>query len=139
MDAVVAGQVARRLGGRDDVVSRDRIIQVRHVDFDDLGARVAIAVDGVIDRLLNRRLCSGVETRSDADPESLDGLVELLQIIVHRRQLLVDAGAVGRIVSGDHVQQHRRIGYGLPKRPDLVETGADTRPNHSGTLARTWA
>ena len=39
-DAVIAGEVGRGLGRRDDVVGRQRVFGVRQRDVDDLGAGV---------------------------------------------------------------------------------------------------
>ena len=55
-DAVVAGQVGRRLGRRDDVVGREAVVGVRQVDVDDLGAGRLQRRDRLPDACLDARL-----------------------------------------------------------------------------------
>ena len=40
--AIVASEVRRSFGRRDDVINRDRILRMRQIDVDDLGAKIAL-------------------------------------------------------------------------------------------------
>ena len=70
-DAVVAGQVRRRLGRRDDVVRREAVVRVRQVDLDDLRAGRLERGDGLPDPCLDARLHARHEVLArEAEPHA---------------------------------------------------------------------
>ena len=79
VDAVVAGQVARRLGRGHEVVGRDGVRAVRQRDFLDRRAQPFVDLQRGADRLLDL----GVEALAEilaghADGERLDRLLDRL-------------------------------------------------------------
>ena len=72
-DAVIAREVGRRLGRRDDVVGRQRVFGVRQRDVDDLGAGVLQPGDALLPERLDllRHAVDAVFLR-DADLHALD-------------------------------------------------------------------
>ena len=105
--AVVARQVARRLGRRDQVVRRQPVGERRHLDVDDLGAGVGEGVERGLDAAPARRgrLPSGRSVmRPTAQP--FDAVVRGRRRDGRRRPR--DRRRVGRVVTGDDLERRAR-------------------------------
>ena len=124
MDAVVAGEIARRLARRDDVIRGDAVLGVRERHVDDRRAQRLILPDGRIDGGLHLRVHPGrqLEFLGDADAQPFHGLLQIGQIIGHGRR---NAGGVLGIVPADDVHEQRGVGDGPAERADLVERAGE--------------
>jgi hypothetical protein len=98
--AIIAGEVRRGFGGRDDIVGRQRIFRVRERDVDDLGAGILSQAMPLLPQRLDlvRHAVDAVFLR-DADLHALQRLAERRLVVRHRqvdrgRVLGVDAEAI---------------------------------------------
>ena len=88
--AVIAREVGRSLGGRDDVVGRQRVLGVRQADVVDGGAGRLEPGDALLPQLVDllRHALDAVLLRH-ADAQALDALAQRRLVVRHRR---VDRG-----------------------------------------------
>ena len=123
-DAVVTGEVGRRLGHGDDVVGADAVFRVRrhlqrHVDQPGpvrLHGRCRLLDGGA-----NLRVQSGGEVLPDqADLQTFDPSLQPCRVVGHR---LLDRGGVARVVAGDRPQQQGGIADVPGDAADLIERG----------------
>ena len=117
-DAVVAGEVARRLGRGDQVVGGEAVAERGHLDVDDLGARLAQRVERLVEPRcdVGARALGQVGDASDA--QSGDAHLELAGDV---ERALADRGRVHRVVAGDRLEHERGVGDVVGERADLVE------------------
>ena len=118
-DAVVAREVRRRLGRRDEVVGADRVARVWQRDLDEPGAELLVPAERVADEPLDAGVDAPLEVLlRDADPQPLGALLQRGEVVVHRAR---GGGRVARIVPGDGAKQDRRVLDGARHRAHLVE------------------
>ena len=154
-DAVVAGQVGRRLGRGDDVVGREAVVGVRQVDVDDLRAGGLERCD----RLADARLDAGLHALDEVLPRQTRAARRAASSPLRRRS----RGA--RRVVGHGDRRRRRVALGRARRrrraasaasrtsraerPDLVERAGEgddavaadaavgrLEPDHAGRARR---
>ena len=127
--AVVAGEVARRLGRSDQVVGGQAVAERRHLDVDDLGAGVAQRVERFLEPGGDIRARALRQVGDASDAESGDAHVELAGDL---EGALADRGRVHRVVAGDRFEHQRGVGDVVGERADLVEARRRTRRARSG-------
>ena len=118
-DAVVAGEVRRRLRGRDEVVARQPEVDgAREGALPHLGAELAAELDRALDRLANAGLDRLVVVQLARDADAQPG-----QAVPFRKDdpRHVDRGRVARVAPRDHRVQVRAVADVLRHRADLVE------------------
>ena len=119
VNAVKAGQVARRFRRGDDVVRRHREVTVRQRQFLHGCAQPLVDTKRFAQGLFHLAVQPLAEVLADdADRQGSKRLIQGLDIVRHRA---VDAGAVARIVTRDHSEQQSDIGDATAEGPDLVE------------------
>ena len=130
-DAVVAGEVGRRLGRRDDVVGREAVVRVRQADVLDRRARPPRArrpprgraprppapCRPRSTRAAGRGACHGARPRPRRRRPAARSSVG--------RHRLGRRGRVAVVATGDGVQQRRRVPDVARERPDLVERAGE--------------
>ena len=136
--AVVAGEVRRGLGRRDDVVGRQRVFRVRQRDVDDLGARRRVSQSmpcchsaSISAGMPSTRYSFGMPIR-----RPLHALADRRLVVRHRRRRreVVSFGST----AGHRPQQDRRVAHGAGDRPGLVERGGegDDAPARAAAVGR---
>ena len=120
--AVVAGEVARRLGGRDQVVGGEAVRERRHLDVDDLGPRRTEGVERHFEPFDDVGVGARGQIGDPADAEPFDATVEHL---AQARERFGDRRRVKGIVAGDDLERQRRVVDGRAERPDLVEAAGE--------------
>ena len=119
--AVVAREVRARLGGRDEVVDRDRERGVRQRDVDELAPRAA----QLVERRVERRADVGVDALVEQRARHADAQRRAMSPVERRRRSRAPASAarrrVARIVPGDHAEQR------APRRAPVARTGRSDR------------
>ncbi len=121
--AVVARQVRAGLGRREDVVRREpvgrgghrRLLHLRPGGGERVGRLAGPGRDVGRDALAE-------ELGDDTDPQAVDAVAEMRR---QRRHRLGDRGRVGRIVTGDRLEQQRGVGHVRGERSDLVERAGE--------------
>ena len=121
MHAVISRQVARCLRRGDNVISGNRIVQMRHINFRNFGPEFLVYVYRLAQCFLHLLVGAGGKLRHDCYSEFLYRLFELFQVITDRCVCFVNAGAVGRVMAGDDIHHQRSIGDVLCDWPDLVQ------------------
>ncbi len=123
MHAVVAGQVARRLRRRHQVVRRQRELAVRQRHVHQPRPEPLEHLQRFADRRPRLRVERVAEVLPrHAHRQRRDRLLDGAPVRGHRP---VDAGAVAAVVSGDHLQEQRRVGDRVRERADLVERAGE--------------
>ena len=107
--AVVAGQVARRLGRGDEVVRRQAVDRRGHGGLVDLGARRLQGVGGRVHAGRDVGVDAVHQLAHHADPQPVDALASSWS--TSRRRRLGDRRGVHRVVAGDDLQQQRGVGH----------------------------
>ena len=121
-DAVIAGEVGRRLGGSDHVVGGDAVLGVRQRRLGDLAAksldrrqrrledRPHAGLDPVAPKLARHREAQPAQVLATGRPHpALDP----------------DRGRVARIAALQHGEQQSRIGHVPSQRPALIQRGGE--------------
>ena len=124
LDTVVAGEVRRGFGGRDDVVGGKRDLQRGQRDraIDDRALPLEER-DGLLERLSHAVLeaCSE-HLAGDADAQAFEATIEALAVVGHG---FGRGGRVARIVPGDRLQQRGRVARIAGEGPDLLQRGSE--------------
>ena len=117
-DAVVAGQVRRRLGRRDEVVGGQAVGAARHGDAVHRGTRGRQGRSGTLDRLPHAPVdaVDVGQLAHHADPQTRD-----VGTTGERIGRGGDGGRVHRVVTPDRLEQERRVVDRRRERSDLVE------------------
>ena len=123
-NAVVSGEVRRRLGGSDQVVGRQSVDRRRHRDLANLGTGggKGISCGSGLSQNLGLEPVShlagahqlGDETNSQAGNA-------VIEVGNRRLDHLRNRGGVARVVTGDDIEQRGGISDGLGERADLIE------------------
>ena len=123
-DAVVAGQVRRRLGRGDQVVGREAVHGGRHVDLLHLGPRRGQCVGGLpgARHHVGGDPLGADQFRDDADPQTVHAFT---QTSGSRWRHTRKRCGVGRVGAGDHVEQQGGVGHVGRQRPDLIERAGE--------------
>ena len=100
-DAVVAGEIARGLGGRDHVVGRDSDVGEGKIDLDDRRAERAVGLDRGLDRGVHRRVVVGAEILlGQTDAQARDRRLERADEVLDRR---IRARRIARVETRDRL------------------------------------
>ena len=118
--AVEPGQVGGALAGRDQVVGRQRVREVRAGHLDDLGAQGLQELDGLGEPGQHPGLVA-VAAQFRDHPDAQAAHVGLPGGGHHRRDRRVHRGRVARVVPGDRLVQQRRVQHGPGQRPGGVQ------------------
>ena len=112
-------EVARRLGGRDEIVDRHRVLGVGKRYVDQGCALFFESAQSGLDSRANVGILKPIEqVANHADPQSLDAMVARSDVV---SRLPVGRSRVTPIVAGDHLEQLRRLPNRARHRSDLVE------------------
>ena len=122
--AVVPGQVARRLGGVDEVVGGQPVDDGRHRDLVDLGPGLLEGVDGLAHPGHHVGLDALGLAQLGHDPDAQPGDT-LGEAGTHVRHGLRDRRGVAWIVPGDGLVERSGVGHGAAERSDLVERAGE--------------
>ena len=123
-DAVESGEIARRFGGADHGVGGDADDGQWKFDVDDLGSEAAEDLDRTADRLVDRFIISRIEVLGgEADPQSLDRRVEILQEIGSGA---FDGGRVMHILARNGGENGCGVLDASGERSDLVQAWSET-------------
>ena len=120
-DPVVAGKVRTRLGGGDQVVGGNRIVEGRQRYLHELGAEPFVCRNCLVHRLLHVRVEPGDEAlfrKPDLHP--FDIVHQGLRVVGNRQ---VDAGGIAGVIAGHGAQHDGAVGHVAGNRPHLVERG----------------
>src|ERR1700722_6283086 len=121
--AIVAGQVARRLRGCDEIIGRDRVRGAGQRNFTHRSAKSLVNLESSADGLLNLHIEPFTEVLArNADGQRLYRFVHCLAV---RGNGFVDAGAVARVVASDGFQQQGRVGEIVSQGADLIERAGE--------------
>ena len=134
--AVIAGEVRRGLGRRDDVIGRQRILRVRQADLDRLGARVAQPFDALVPQR--------VDLRGHAVDAIFGGNSDALALEIARqtrflfRHRQIERGRILGVEPAHHFEQDRAVAHRLGHRPGLVERARerDDPPARAAAIGR---
>ena len=122
-DAIIASEVRRGFGRRDDVIGRQRIFRMRQADLDDLGARVAKPFDALVPQ--------GVDVGGHAVDPIFLGNTDALAFEIARqssfpiRHRQVERGRILRVEAGHGLEHDRAVADGPRHRPGLVERAGE--------------
>ena len=131
---VELGEVARRLAREDEVVRRERVVEARAVDLDDLGAEVDEQLNRLVEPLAHPRLVPlAAELANHADGHALDR--RPLRRVDHRRHRRVDRGGVHRVVAADECVEQRGVQHRTGARSGLVEARGQRHEAVAGDAA----
>ncbi len=120
--AVVASEIARRLGRRDQVVGGEAVRERRDLDVDDLRPGVGERVEGDLDLLEHVRVGPFGQIGDAPHAQSLHAVVERRG---DDRGGQRDRRRVVEVVASDHLDRQRGVGDGVGERPDLVEAAGE--------------
>ena len=117
--AIIAGEVGRRLGRRDNVVRWQRVFGVRQADVDDFRARILQPGDAIVPALRDFRVHS-VHAVFFGNPDFLAGQIRVQSAfpIGHRH---IEAGGILRIKARHRAQHNRAVARVARHRACLVE------------------
>lgn len=121
-------EVAGCLGGEDQIVRGDAVLEVGRSDLDDLCTLSLHERESAAERLGDARLEPAVgQFPDDADPEAFEHISAraLTGGIRERRPLVAQRCGVLRVVTADRVMQQTCIEHGARHRSDLVEAGSE--------------
>ena len=122
--AVEAGQVRGDLGGHDQVVGAQRVLQVRARDLDDLSTGLAQLLDGGVEGVDDVLLVAlAAQLLDDADLQALHGTFrgDGLDGLGERGNRLVQGGRIVGVVAADQLGQGGRVGDRAGDGADLVQ------------------